>query len=229
MKLGILGGTFDPIHLGHLRSAEEIGQDLALEKVYLIPSAQPPHKTESPITPFRHRLAMTRMGADCSPLLETMDLEGKRAGFSYSIETLRELHQIFGPSTELYFILGTDAFLEIKTWRDHKRLFDYAHFVILHRAGCEDRGLRNIFSDLGIKAAEKGAGNQFVAPSGNAIILITPTRMEISSTNIRNMVKEDKSIRFLVPEAVRVYIVKKGFYLNDDAHGKSEALPCNHS
>ena len=229
MKLGILGGTFDPIHLGHLRSAEEIGQFLGLEKVYLIPSALPPHKTESPITPFRHRLAMTQMGTDCSDLLETMDLEGKRAGISYSIETLRELHQIFGPSTELFFILGTDAFLEIKTWRDHERLFDYAHFVILNRAGCQDQGLRSIFSDLDIRSAEKGAENRFVAPSGNAIILITPTRMEISSTNIRNMVKEDKSIRFLVPETVRVYIAEKGFYLNDDAHGKSEALPGNHS
>lgn len=229
MKLGILGGTFDPIHLGHLRSAEEIGQYLALEKVYLIPSAQPPHKTESPITPFRHRLAMSRLGTDCSDLLETMDLEGKRAGISYSVETLRELHQIFGPSTELFFILGTDAFLEIKTWRDYKHLFEYAHFVILHRAGCQVRGLKGIFSDLDIKAAEKGAENHFVAPSGNAIILITPTRMEISSTNIRNMVKENKSIRFLVPEPVRVYIVEKGFYLNDDYHRKSGALPHNHS
>jgi nicotinate-nucleotide adenylyltransferase len=229
VKLGILGGTFDPIHLGHLRSAEEIGQYLALEKVYLIPSAQPPHKTESPITPFRHRLAMSRLGTDCSDLLETMDLEGKRAGISYSVETLRELHQIFGPSTELFFILGTDAFLEIKTWRDYKRLFDYAHFVILHRAGYQVRGLKGIFSNLDIKAAKKGAENHFVAPSGNAIFLITPTRMEISSTIIRNMVKEDKSIRFLVPEPVRVYIVEKGFYLNDDYRRKSEALPHNHS
>jgi nicotinate-nucleotide adenylyltransferase len=136
LKLGILGGTFDPIHLGHLRSAEEIGQDLALEKVYLIPSALPPHKTRTPITAFHHRLAMARLGTNRSSLLETMDLEGNRPGFSYSIETLKELHQRFGPSTELFFILGIDAFLAIETWRDYKGLFDYAHFVVLFRAGC---------------------------------------------------------------------------------------------
>ena len=234
MKLGILGGTFDPIHLGHLRSAEEIGQHLALKKVYLIPSALPPHKTKTPVTPFHHRLTMTRLGTDCSSLLETMDLEGNRPGFSYSIETLRELHEVLGPAPELYFILGMDAFLEINTWRDYKRLFDYAHFVILSRAGCRNHGLDALFSDLDIKCsttggAKTGTGDHFVAPSGKSITLMTSTPMEISSTNIRNMVKEDKSIHFLVPEAVREYIIEKGLYLNDDPHRKSKIVPHNHS
>lgn len=229
MKLGILGGTFDPIHLGHLRSAEEIGQRLALEKVYLIPSALPPHKTKTPVTPFHHRLAMTRLGTDCSGLLETMDLEGNRPGFSYSIETLRELHEVLGPAPELFFILGMDAFLEINTWRDYKHLFDYAHFVILSRAGCRNQGLDAIFSDLNVKGSTMGTGDHFEAPSGRSIFLLTSTRMEISSTNIRNMVKEDKSIHFLVPEAVRVYIIEKGLYRSDDPHRKSKIVPDNHS
>ncbi len=234
MKLGILGGTFDPIHLGHLRSAEEIGQHLALEKVYLIPSALPPHKSKTPVTPFHHRLTMARLGTDCSRLLETMDLEGNRPGFSYSIETLQELHEVLGPAPELFFILGMDAFLEIKTWKDYKRLFDYAHFVILSRAGCRNQGLDALFSDLDIKCSttegsKTGTRNHFVAPSGKSIILITSTLMEISSTNIRKMVKEEKSIRFLVPEPVRAYITKKGLYLNDDPHRKSKIVPHNHS
>jgi len=228
LKLGILGGTFDPIHFGHLRSAEEIGQHLALEKVYLIPSALPPHKTKTPVTPFHHRLTMARLGTDCSPLLETMDLEGNRPGFSYSIETLQELHTVLGPEPELFFILGMDAFLEINTWRDYKRLFDYAHFVILSRAGCRNHGLDALFSDLDIKGSTMGKGDHFVAPSGRSIFLLTSTRMEISSTNIRNMVKEDKSIRFLVPEAVRAYIIEKGLYLSDDLHRKSKIVPYNH-
>ena len=228
MKLGILGGTFDPIHFGHLRSAEEIGQHLALEKVYLIPSALPPHKTKTPVTPFHHRLTMARLGTDCSGLLETMDLEGNRPGFSYSIETLQELHTVLGPEPELFFILGMDAFLEINTWRDYKRLFDYAHFVILSRAGCRNHGLDALFSDLDIKGSTMGKGDHFVAPSGRSIFLLTSTRMEISSTNIRNMVKEDKSIRFLVPEAVRAYIIEKGLYLSDDLHRKSKIVPYNH-
>ena len=228
MKLGILGGTFDPIHLGHLRSAEEIGQHLALEKVYLIPSSLPPHKTKAPVTPFHHRLTMTRLGTDCSRLLETMDLEGNRPGFSYSIETLQELHGVLGPAPELFFILGMDAFLEINTWRDYKHLFDYAHFVILSRAGCRNQGLDALFSDLNIKGPTMGTGDHFEAPSGRSIFLLTSTRMEISSTNIRNMVKEDKSIHFLVPEAVRAYIIEKGLYLRDDPHRKSKIMPYNH-
>ena len=229
MKLGILGGTFDPIHLAHLRSAEEIGQHLALEKVYLIPSALPPHKSKTPVTPFHHRLTMARLGTDCSRLLETMDLEGNRPGFSYSIETLRELHEVLGPASELFFILGMDAFLEIKTWKDYNRLFDYAHFVILSRAGCRNQGLDALFSDLDIKGPTMGTGDHFVAPSGRSIFLLTSTRMEISSTNIRNMVKEDKSIHFLVPETVRAYIIEKGLYLSDDPHRKSKIVPYHHS
>jgi nicotinate-nucleotide adenylyltransferase len=229
LKLGILGGTFDPIHLGHLRSAEEIGQHLALEKVYLIPSALPPHKTGTPVTPFHHRLSMTRLGTDCSHLLQTMDLEGKRPGFSYSIETLQELHQDFGPEADLFFIVGMDAFLEIKTWRNYKHLFDYAHFVVLSRAGCRNQGLEAIFSDLDIKGSKMEAENLFLAPSGKSITLITSTLMEISSTNIRNMVKEDKSIHFLVPETVRAYIIEKGLYLSDDSNRKGNIVPHNHS
>jgi len=229
LKLGILGGTFDPIHLGHLRSAEEVGFHLGLEKVYLMPSALPPHKAKSPVTPFHHRLAMVRLGADCSTRLEAMDLEGNRPGFSYSIETLRELHQIFGPAPELFFILGMDAFLEIRTWRNYKQLFDYAHFVILSRAGVRNHGLDAIFSDLGVEKSEKRPPNVFVAPSGRTLILITTTLMEISSTNIRNMVKEDKSIHFLVPETVRAYIIKKGLYLSDDLHRKSKTMSYDYS
>jgi len=229
LKLGILGGTFDPIHLGHLRSAEEIGQHLALEKVYLIPSALPPHKTGTPVTPFHHRLAMTRMGTDFSHLLQTMDLEGQRPGFSYSIETLQELTRVFGPEVDLFFIVGMDAFLEIKTWRNYKHLFDYAHFVVLSRAGFRNHGLEAIFSDLDIKGSKMETENLFLAPSGKSITLITSTLMEISSTNIRNMVKEDKSIHFLVPETVRAYIIEKGLYLSDDSNRKGNIVPHNHS
>ena len=198
MRLGILGGTFDPIHLGHLRTAEEIGQELDLEKVYLIPSASPPHKTRAPVTPFDHRLTMTRLAIGGSSLLDALDLEGRRAGPSYSIETLKELHAIFKPDPDLFFILGIDAFLEINTWKEYERLFDYAHFVIISRPGYR-----------------KGKLEPFLLKSGLEIKTLTikeTTLMDISSTHIREMVQQGKSIRFLVPGAVRDYITKKGLY-----------------
>ncbi len=212
MKLGILGGTFDPIHIGHLRTAEEIGQELGLEKVYLIPSASPPHKTRKPVAQFHHRLTMARLAAGASPLLEVLDLEGKRAGLSYSIETLKEFHNIFSPDPELFFILGMDAFLEIKTWKGYKELFNFAHFVIINRAGIQSYDLELFLSRLGFKAGKATPSGVFTAPSGNTVMLMTSTPIDISSTRIRELVYEGKSIRFLLPETVGNYIKEKGLY-----------------
>jgi len=135
VRLGILGGTFNPIHFGHLRAAEEIGESLGLEKVYLIPSGMPPHKSPHPLADFPHRLEMVRLATTISPLLEVWDIEGKKPGFSYSIETLQLFHSSFGSQLELFFILGTDAFFEIKTWKEYLSLFTYASFVVIDRPG----------------------------------------------------------------------------------------------
>jgi nicotinate-nucleotide adenylyltransferase len=213
LRIGILGGTFDPIHLGHLRSAEEISQALDLEKVYLIPSASPPHKTNEAVTPFHHRLVMTRLAANISPSLEALDLEGRRAGHSYSIETLRELSRIVGPNGEMFFILGMDAFLEIGTWKEYEHLFDYAHFIIIGRPGFETVRLRDALSNLGMGIERKATGpDLFTAPSGKTVRLVNTTLMDISSTRIREMVRKGRSIRFLIPEDIRIYIAKNQLY-----------------
>jgi len=159
---------------------------------------------------------MTRLAADISPYIEAVDLEGRRAGHSYSIETLREFYRIFGRDADLFFILGMDAFLEIRTWKEYKYLFDYAHFVIITRAGFQSHDLMSVLSELdaGIKR-KKDESDLFVAPSGKTVMLIRAAVMDISSTRIRTMIKENRSIRFLVPESVRTYIAEKGLYRND--------------
>lgn len=215
MRLGILGGTFDPIHLGHLRTAEEIGQGLDLEKVYLIPSASPPHRTREPFASFKHRLDMARMAVRDSSLLEALDVENRRPGLSYSIETLKELHKFFSPRPVLFFILGTDAFFEIKTWKDSRHLFDYAHFVIIQRAGFQPENLGTLLQNLGVEVGKTDRANVFTAPSGNKIMLMETTLMDISSTRIRKMVIEGESIRFLVPGSVADHITKNTLYKND--------------
>jgi nicotinate-nucleotide adenylyltransferase len=214
LRLGILGGTFDPIHLGHLRTAEEIGQELRLEKVYLIPSALPPHKTGDPVTPFHQRLAMARLAVSDSPLLEVLDLEGRRTGFSYSIETLKEFNTLFSPDPELFFIIGVDAFLEIKSWKEYQNLFDYAHFVIIQRPGFQPEDLKPLLLDLGSEVKETLEPNFITLPSGKTLIFMVPTLMDISSTRVRGMVAEGKSIRFLVPESVMQLIMEKKLYRN---------------
>jgi len=216
-KIGILGGTFDPVHFGHLRTAEEIGHGLGLDRVYLIPAASPPHKVGDPVTPFEHRMAMTRLAVRRSDLLEALDLEGKRAGLSYSSDTLRELKATLGKDTELFFLVGSDAFLEIRTWKNYQALFDYAHFVLIPRAGCDLKRLEEFILevDRGVKKHEEK--NVYTMPSGNRVIIYYSTLLDISGTGIRNMVREGKSITFLVPEAVQTYTVREGLYqLHED-------------
>lgn len=212
MKIGILGGTFDPIHLGHLRAAEEIGEKMRLDKVYLIPSALPPHKSGKPVTSFYHRLAIARLAIGNSSILEVLDLEGKRDGLSYSIETLKELHSMFRPGDDFFFILGMDAFLEITTWKEYQNLFNYAHFVIIRRPGFQTEKIGVLLSGLGTKVEQTDLADVFLMPSGKRLMIKETTLMDISSTGIRKMLSQGKSIRFLVPEPVRDYILKKGLY-----------------
>ena len=212
LRLGILGGTFDPVHLGHLRMAEEIGEELDLEKVYMIPASRPPHKGRQSITSFHHRLEMIRLATKNAPGIEPMDIEGHRRGLSYSIETLREFHRLFGPNLKLYFLLGSDAFLEIGTWKEYESLFDYSNFVVLERPGIGKGALEHFLRHLGLKK-EEGKG-RYVFPSGNHLICSKGTHMQISSTAIREAVAKGRSIRFLVPESVGRYKEEKGLYRN---------------
>ena len=212
MRLGVLGGTFDPVHFGHLRVAEEIGEELELEKVYLVPAALPPHKEIKPITPVHHRLAMIRLATHDSTVLEGLDLEARRQGLSYTIETLKELHELFKPDLEIFFIIGMDAFLEIKTWKEYKRLFDYSHFVVLERPGVMAEELEPFLLSLEIGFIKNDQNQVFRMPSGMTVIYKEATLMDISSTRIREAVRVGKSIRFLVPDSVRAYIMEKGLY-----------------
>jgi len=214
VKIGILGGTFNPIHLGHLRVAEEIGEDLVLTKVYLIPSGMPPHKPQKPLADFSHRLEMARLASKTSPILEVWGIEGKKPGLSYSIETLRLFHSHFGSKLELYFILGQDAFIEIKTWKEYQDLFAYASFVVINRPGFNKEKIFTFLDSLNVGFIWNQKRKCFCHPSGNILLEKDTTLMDISASRIREMVAKKKSIRFLVPEVVREYIEKVGLYLN---------------
>ncbi len=217
MKLGILGGTFNPIHLGHLRVAEEIGEDLGLKNVYLIPSGMPPHKNQDPIADFSHRLEMARLASKISPILEVWDIEGKKPGLSYSIETLKLFHSYFGSKLELFFIIGTDAFLEIKTWKEYQNLFSYASFVVINRPGYNKDKFFAFLDSLNVGFVWNQKRKCSCHPSGNILLKKDTTLMDISASKIREMVSMKKSIRFLVPEVVREYIEKVGLYLINES------------
>jgi nicotinate-nucleotide adenylyltransferase len=141
MWLGLFGGTFNPIHLGHLRAGVEIQERFSLERVLYLPAALPPHKTTAELLSFAHRLKMVRLAVRGQSRLKASDAEIRRSGKSYSIQTVRYFHRAFPRGVELYFILGLDAFLEICTWKEYLQLFDLCHFIVLDRQGISRRRL----------------------------------------------------------------------------------------
>lgn len=212
MRLGILGGTFDPIHTGHLRLAEEMCEEVNLSKVLLMPGAQPPHKDDPMVATFSDRLEMAKIGALPSDYLEVCDIEGHRQGPSYSIETIRIIREKYGKGLELFFIIGSDAFKEIKTWKEYKGLFQITNFIVIERPGTTFEELDTLIVSLEADFKEKSS-EDYINSSGRHILLKKSTLMDISSTKIRQNIREGKSINFIVPQKVKEYIVKKGLYL----------------
>lgn len=212
-RLGLFGGTFNPIHFGHLRAAEEVCEALSLSRLWFIPAAQPPHKGARELTPFEVRLEMTRLAVGDHPVIEVSDIEGCRAGKSYSIETLRLVREEFGPAWELYFILGLDAMLELPTWKDYAQLFQLCHFVVLDRPGYDRRRLEEVLQREALLQFEPLPGSAgFQHPSGYKILWQQTTLMDISATGIRGLVRQGRSIRYLLPEPVRGYIINHNLY-----------------
>ncbi len=213
MRLGLFGGTFNPIHHGHLRAGLEIQEHFNLDRVLYLPAAIPPHKTSREILSFAHRLKMVRLAVAGQPRLKASDAEIKRRGKSYSIQTVRHFHRTFPQGVELFFILGLDAFLEISSWKDYLQLFELCHFIILDRQGVSRRRLpeflnREIFPGFVPYPRE----HRFLHPAGFSVHWAPITRLDISSTFIRGLCRQGKSITYLLPEAVEEYILQKRLY-----------------
>lgn len=200
--IGIMGGTFDPIHFGHLRAAEEVRQGFGLERVIFVPAGRPPHKQASEVTPPEHRYLMTLLATADHPHFEVSRVEIDRDGPSYTLDTLRYLRSIFSPEKALYFITGLDAILEIHTWMDYRELFQLADFIAVTRPGYNVEALRNLQEILGDELFSR-------------IHPFPVTLLAISSRDIRRRVREGRSIRYLVPDPVMKYIEKERLYLSE--------------
>jgi nicotinate-nucleotide adenylyltransferase len=159
------------------------------------------------------RLAMTRLAVGRHPRLSVSDIEGRRPGKSYSIETLRHFREEFGPQGELYFILGLDAMLDIASWKDYRELFTLSHFVVLDRPGYARDQLEEILTkQVHPEFRPLSRGEGFQHPGGYRVLFQGTTLMDISATRIRGLVRQGKSIRYLLPELVRRFILKNKVY-----------------
>ena len=191
-----------------------MAEALGLTRVSVHPCGRAAHKTHHEMAPNEVRCEMIRLAVRDHPVMEVSDIEGRRPGRSYSIETLRQIRGEVGPGCELYFILGLDAILEIPTWKDYAELFNLCHFVVLDRPGYERRRLEEVLTrevHPGFLPLQDEAG--FRHPSGYQVIFLGTTLLDISATGIRRLVRQGRSIRYLLPEAVRGYIINHKLYL----------------
>jgi len=215
-RLGILGGTFNPIHYGHLAAAEEVRDRLRLDRILFIPSFIPPHKREEIVPHADLRVEMVRFATKGNPFFEASDIEINRGGRSYTIDTVEALREVF-PGMDLYFITGLDSFLEIQTWHEWERLLMLSNFVVISRPGYKFVDLARIsfMQSAAPELARLDQGLQrdaVVRSSAFTICLETIPLFDISSTDIRTRVKAGVSIKYLLPDAIETYIITNKLY-----------------
>lgn len=213
MRLGIFGGTFDPVHIAHLRCAEEARDALALDRILFVPAATPPHKRNTPVAPARHRLAMLRLAVGGNGAFRVSGMELERSGPSYSVDTLRRLRADLPASTQLVFLLGLDAFREIHTWKEYRTLFTLADFAIFARPGYRFRSLRALLPVASRKDFCYGRNRQTLRhTSGSQVQFLELTAVDISASTIRERIRRTQSVRYLVPLPVERYIARHRLY-----------------
>jgi nicotinate-nucleotide adenylyltransferase len=213
-RLGLLGGTFDPVHLGHVEAARAAMARLALDRVLLLPSHVPPHRRLQPQASGFHRFAMAALAAQEVSGLEVSDLELRSTGPSYTARTLAALHGSGLAPAQLFFIIGADAFSEIATWFDYPRVLDQANFVVVSRPGHQhDEVLRRAPEVAGrVADARQAAAATTAAAARTAVILIDAATPAVSSTEVRRRLEAGEPIDDLVPAGVARHIARHHLY-----------------
>ena len=191
MRIGIYGGTFNPMHIGHLIVIESVREQLQFDRLIFIPSANPPNKSDPALAPASDRLHMARLGVDGNPDFEVSDIETNRGGISYTVDTLKALGALY-PRASLSLIIGADNLIEFQTWRSPDEIVDRAELVVMNRPGYAVHGVKNELSRLAKH--------------------VNVPQIGVSGTDIRRRVKLGRSIRYLVPRTIEEYIRQKGLY-----------------
>jgi nicotinate-nucleotide adenylyltransferase len=215
MRIGILGGTFNPVHIAHLRIAEEVRERFELARVIFVPAATPPHKPLAGDLPFALRQQMVKLAIAGNPVFKVSDIEGKREGKSYSIDTIHALRAKY-PDDELFFVIGSDSFLDIGTWRRYEAIFALCNIVVVERPAavvlsiCSSLPL-DVLHDFSYYEGEKRLAHR----SGHSVYYIKGVPLDISSSAIRRLVHLGQSISYLVPEEVEHFIKEHRLYRDE--------------
>jgi len=211
-RIGLFGGTFNPIHLGHLRGVEEVREAFGLEEIVFIPSAIPPHKVAEGVIKARHRLEMVKLAIMTNPFFSISRVELDRQGKSYSIDTLQYFRER-EKNTSLFFILGRDACVEIEAWKDFQHLFFLSNFIVMTRPGFRKTPLHAQLPETLVSAFRYGREvKAWIHSSGHTLHFKEITFLDISSTRIRQLIERGESEKYLIPAEVEAYIKQHGLY-----------------
>jgi nicotinate-nucleotide adenylyltransferase len=213
MRIGIFGGTFDPIHRGHLALAELALKKARLERIFFVTAVYPPHKSHSTSANFLDRHAMVALALSGRNEFVPCSLEYERLGQSYSIDTLRHFREIMPPKASLFFLIGMDAFLEIATWKENDHLLDLSHFLVFSRPGSSTDQLKERLPKEWLSRIEAENGLDDAPESGpHRVFCLTGLEEPISATQIREQLQMGQTIESLVPTTVADYIGKVNLY-----------------
>ena len=213
--VGIFGGTFDPIHYGHLRIAEEIVKTVGLQKLYFVPAGMP-RLRHSPVASPQHRVEIVRLAIQKNPDFVLDEREINRGGVSYSIDTVREFKQEFGEEIRLCFVLGADAFINLPEWNNWKELFNLCHFIVSTRPGYTLTLIKELLSkELREECSQRWVSNteSLRKDTSGLIFIASTTMLDISATSIRAHIAVGRSVRYLIPDIIVNYISENKLYL----------------
>lgn len=218
MRLGLFGGTFNPIHYGHLAIARQTGDLLALDRILFIPTGDPPHKAHDGLASARDRYEMVRLAIQAEPSFALSAVEACRAGKSYSVDTVRLVQQEYGPDTHISFLIGLDAFLDFATWREPETLLRLCSFVVISRPGLSFQSLSTMpllpsISGQSLADLDAGKTSRLDIPLGSKTVTclaLPPSR--ISASDIRQRIKQGLAVANLLPPLVESYILHHHLY-----------------
>jgi nicotinate-nucleotide adenylyltransferase len=218
MRLGLLGGTFNPIHNGHLSIARQTREALALDRILFIPTNDPPHKPHQSLAPAKDRYEMVRLAIGSDPAFAISDVELRRPGTSYSIDTVKLLQQEYGPQTQLYFLIGLDAFLDFPSWREPDTLLTLCSFIVVSRPGLSFQALFTLpmLPPLSIQSLvdlDTGRTSKLAVPMGaQSLICLRLPPSDVSASAIRSKIKQGLPTANLLPPTVESYILQHHIY-----------------
>jgi nicotinate-nucleotide adenylyltransferase len=217
-RLGVLGGSFNPIHNGHLAIARQSRDLLGLDQILFIPTGDPPHKSIGTLAPAKDRYEMVRLAIASDPTFTVSDVEINRPGKSYTLDTIRTLLQQYGTSTRLFFLIGLDAFLDFPTWREPATLLTLCSFVVISRPGISFQSLTSMtlfpaIPKKSLVALDAGQRSKLEVPlSRQQLICIHVPPTDVSASDVRNRVRQAQSVANLLPASVESYIIQHHLY-----------------